>query len=194
MFKKKLTIVLITLVVLIAFTGCNKNTSIAGRWSATFDMTIADTKVTGDYMMTLNDDSTFAIAQTANEESRMTLINVYIEKTKSALEEKKSADEIKTLMAQSGVTTIDDLAKNLLIKSAKSKNYSSVDAYVFGINGYEFKTITYGTYKFSSDKLTFYDELENKIDLVGTYNKKHQNITLKLNDKEVAFIPEELDK
>lgn len=194
MFKKKLTIVLITLVVLIAFTGCNKNTSIAGRWSATFDMTIADTKVTGDYMMTLNDDGTFAIAQTANEESRMTLINVYIEKTKSALEEKKSADEIKTLMAQSGVTTIDDLAKNLLIKSAKSKNYSSVDAYVFGINGYEFKTITYGTYKFSSDKLTFYDELENKIDLVGTYNKKRQDITLKLNDKEVAFIPEELDK
>lgn len=194
MFKKKLTIVLITLVVLIAFTGCNKNTSIAGRWSATFDMTIADTKVTGDYMMTLNDDGTFAIAQTANEESRMTLINVYIEKTKSALEEKKSADEIKTLMAQSGVATIDDLAKNLLIKSAKSKNYSSVDAYVFGINGYEFKTITYGTYKFSSDKLTFYDELENKIDLVGTYNKKRQDITLKLNDKEVAFIPEELDK
>ncbi len=194
MFKKKLAIALIPLIVLVAFTGCNKSTSIAGRWSATFDMTIADTKVTGDYMMTLNDDGTFAIAQTANEESRRTLINVYIEKTKAALEEKKSADEIKTLMAQSGVTTIDDLAKNLLIKSAKSKNYSSVDAYVFGINGYEFKTITYGTYKFNNNKFTFYDELENKIDLVGTYDKKDQEITLKLNDKEVAFIPEELDK
>lgn len=194
MFKKRMAILLIACIIILAFTGCNKNTKIAGRWNAEFKMTIVDTTVTGSYVMTLNDDGSYAISQTASEDSRRTLINAYIDKTKSALESKKSANEIKALIAQSGVSTEDELIVKLLMTSAKDKGYTSVDAYVFGINGYEFKTIADGTYKFKGKKLTFSDSLGDKIKLTGTYDKGDEEITLKLDGKTVTFTPIELDK
>ncbi len=191
MFKKRISLVIIACLILVAFTGCNKNTKIAGRWNATFDMEVAKTAVTGTYVMTLNDDGSFAISQTASEKSRRALINSYIEKYKAVLAE-KSADEINTLMSQSGVSTEDDLIVKLLMKSAEDKGYTSVDAYVFGINNYEFKTIADGTYKFRGKKLTFFDSLGEKMDMSGSYGD--EEITIKLNDKTVDFSPVELDK
>lgn len=194
MFKRKIAVGLIALLILLAFTGCNKNTKIAGRWGADFDMTIKDTAVKGQYVMTLNDDGSYAISQTANEDSRRALINTYITLTKEAVAKEMSATEISSLMSQSGVSTEDDLAVALLMKSAKNKNYTSVDAYVFGINGYEFKTIADGTYKFKGKKMTFSDSLGEKIKLTGSYNKDDEEITLKLNGKTVTFSPIQLDK
>ncbi len=191
MFKRRISLVIIACLILVAFTGCNKNTKIAGRWNATFDMEVAKTAVTGTYVMTLNDDGSFAISQTASEKSRRTLINSYIEKYKAVLAE-KSTEEINTLMSQSGVSTEDDLAVKLLMKSAEDKGYTSVDAYVFGINNYEFKTIADGTYKFKGKKLTFFDSLGEKTNMTGTYGD--EEITIKLNDKTVDFTPVELDK
>lgn len=194
MFKKKISIGLIALLILLTLTGCNKTSKIAGRWSATFYMTIADTAVKGEYVMTINDDGSYAISQTADEESRRALINVYIEKTKATLKEKKTASEIQTLMSQAGVSTEDELVTTLLMKSAKDKNYTSVDAYVFGINGYEFKTIANGTCKLKGKKLNFANSAGDKIKLTGVYDKGDQDITLKLGDNEVIFNPVELDK
>ena len=191
MFKRRIGLVLVACLLLITLTGCNKNTKIAGRWNATFDMKVAGTAVTGTYIMTLNDDGSFAISQTASEKSRRTLINSYIEKYKAALD-KKTDDELNTLMSQSGVSTVDDLAVKLLMKSAEDKGYTSVDAYVFAINGYEFKTIADGTYKFKGKKLTFFDSLGEKMNMSGSYGD--EEITIKLNDKTVDFTPVELDK
>ena len=194
MFKRKVAVGIIALLILLAFTGCNKTGKIAGRWSATFDMTIADTAVKCQYVMTLNDDGSYAISQTADEESRRALINTYIDKTKTALESKKTASEIQTLISQAGVSTEDDFIVSLLMESAKSKNYTSVDAYVFGINGYEFKTIANGTCKLKRKKLSFTNSAGDKIKLTGTYDKGEQEITLKLDDKTVTFTPIQLDK
>lgn len=191
MYKKRIGLIIVTCLLLITLTGCNKNTKIAGRWNAIFDMKVANTAVTGTYVMTLNDDGSFAISQTASEKSRRTLINAYIEKYKAVLNE-KSAEEIDTLLSQSGTSTIDDLAVKLLMKSAEDKNYTSVDAYVFGINNYEFKTIADGTYKFRGKKLLFFDSLGEKMDMSGSYSD--EIITIKLNDKTVDFMPVELDK
>ena len=191
MFKKKIGLVIVACLLLITLSGCNKNTKIAGRWNATFDMKVAGTAVTGTYIMTLNDDGSFAISQTASEKSRRALINSYIEKYRTVLEE-KSAKELDTLMSQSGVSTEDDLIVKLLMKSAQDKGYTSVDAYVFGINGYEFKTIADGTYKFKGKRLTFFDSLGEKMDMSGSYGD--EEITIKLNDKTVGFTPVELDK
>lgn len=205
MYKRIISILLLTVLMLTLFTGCGVKKKVQGRWYSNYkikfksstlteegDYSFLD-KTTGTYTLVLNEDNTFAITQRIGDEAAAEVLAAYKELFKQVFEANKSSDDINNLISEAGLADEDALIDELLLATAKNNGYSTSVDYVLADLGIVSKKLADGTYKTSGSKITFKDGAGDKINMTAEYDKDDEMIYLSFNGNEIKFEALDLD-